>query len=42
MNPSNEELLRIILYGREQLSFDSNAKILTPTLEYIQVAKRFQ
>ena len=34
INLSNEELLRIILYGHEQLSLDSNANILTATLEY--------
>ena len=34
-NLSNEELLRTILNGREQLSFDSNAKIPTPMLEHI-------
>ena len=32
---SNEELLKIILCGHEQLSFDS-------TLEYIQASKRFE
>ena len=42
INPSNEELLKIILYGHEQLSFDSNAKILTATLEYIKASKRFE
>ena len=39
---SNEELLKIILYGHEQLPFDSNAKILTATLRYIHVSKRFE
>ena len=42
INLSNEELLKIILYGHEQLPFDSNAKILTATLEYIQASKRFE
>ena len=37
---SNEELLKVILYGHKQLSFDSNAKILTATLEYIHTSKR--
>ena len=37
INLSNEELLKIILYGHEQLSLDSNAKILTATLEYISI-----
>ena len=39
INLSNEDLLKIILYGHEQLPFDSNAKILTATLEYIQASK---
>ena len=39
---SNEELLKIILYGHEQLSFDSNAKILTANLENIQASKRVE
>ena len=42
INLSNKELLKIILYGHEQLPFDSNAKILTATLEYIQASKRFE
>ena len=42
INLSNEDLLKIILYGHEQLPFDSNAKILTATLEYIQASKRFE
>ena len=42
INLSNEELLRIILYGHEHLIFDANAKILTATLEYIQASKRFE
>ena len=40
--PSNEELLKVILYGHEQLSFDSIAKILRATLEYIYISKRFE
>ena len=39
---SNEELLKVILYGHEQLCFDSNAKILRATLEYIHSSKRFE
>ena len=42
INLSNKELLKIILYGYEQIPFDSNAKILTTTLEYIQASKRFE
>ena len=42
ISQSNQELLKIILYGHEQLSFDSNAKILTAILEYIQASKRFE
>ena len=34
---SNEELLKIILYGHEQLSLDSNAKILRATVEFPNV-----
>ena len=33
ISQSNEALLQVILYGHEQLSFDSNAKILQATLE---------
>ena len=36
---ANEELLKIILYGHEMLSFDANAEILTATLGYIQAHK---
>ena len=39
---SNEELLKVILYGHEQLSFNSNAEILRATLEYIHTSKRFE
>ena len=39
---SNEALLQVILYGHQQLSFDSNAKILQATLEYIHASKRFE
>ena len=42
LNLSNEELLKIILHGHEQLSLDSNAKILTATLEYTQSSKHFK
>ena len=35
---SNEALLQVILYGHEQLSFDSNATILQATLEYIHAS----
>ena len=37
-----KKLIRFILYGHEQLSFDSKAKILTATLEYIQASKRLE
>ena len=40
--PSNEELPNVILYGREQLSFASNARILRATLGYIHTSKRFE
>ena len=39
---SNEELLKVILYGHEQLSVDSNTKILIATLEHIHTSKRFE
>eukprot|EP00794_Sanderia_malayensis_P002002 gene2002-2277_t len=42
VNPSNKDLLRIILYGHEQLTFDANAKLLKATLEFIHVTKRFE
>ena len=42
INLSNEELLRIILYGHEQLSLDSNAKTLTAALGYVQPSKCFE
>ena len=42
INLSNKELLKIILYGHEQLPADSNAKILTAKLEYIQASNSFE
>ena len=39
---SNEELLKTVRYGHEQLSFDSNAKILTATLKYMPASKRVE
>ena len=41
-NPSNNELVDIILYGHKHLSLTSNASILTATLEYIKATKRFE
>ena len=41
-NLSNDELVNILLYGHESLSFEMNAKILSATLEYIQVSQRFE
>ena len=41
-NLSNDELVNILLYGHESLSFQTNAKILSATLEYIQVSLRFE
>ena len=35
INLSSDTLLKIILYGHEQLSFDSNGKILIAAQEYI-------
>ncbi len=42
INLSNDELLKRIIYGHEQLPFDSSAKILTATIEYVQASKRFE
>ena len=41
-NLSKDELVNILLYGHESLSFEMNAKILSATLEYIQVSQRFE
>ena len=41
-NLSNEELVDILLYGHESLSFEMNAKIFSATLEDIQVSQRFE
>jgi len=41
-NFSNDKLVTIHLYDHESPSFELNAKIISPTLEYIQVSKRFQ
>ena len=41
-NPSNKTLLQIILYGHEELSSESNSKILEATLKYIRISERFQ
>ena len=38
-NPSNNELVDIILYGHKHLSFASNASILNATLECIKAIK---
>ena len=42
INLSNEDLLKVICCGHEQLSFDANTKILTATLQCIQASKRFE
>ena len=42
VNLSNENLLKIILYGHEKLSLDSNAKILEASLKYIHASEWFQ
>ena len=42
VNLSNDELVNILLYGHESLSFEMNAKILSATLEYIQVSQRLK
>ena len=41
-NLSNQNLLQILLYGHEKLSFYLNSKILEATLKYIQASERFQ
>ena len=40
-NLSNDGLVNVLLSGHESLSFELNATILSATLEYIQVSKRF-
>ena len=42
INLSNGELINILLYGQGNLSLELNAKILSATLDYIQVSKRFE
>ena len=42
INLTNENLLQILLYGHEKLSYDLNTKILEATLKYIQASERFQ
>ena len=39
---NNEELLQIILHGHDKLPYDSNAKILSMTIQYIHDSKRFE
>ena len=34
--------MSILVHGYEILSFEMNAKILSATLEYIQVSQRFE
>ena len=41
-NLTNENLLQILLYGHEKLSFVLNTKILEATLKYIQASEWFQ
>ena len=41
-NLSKEELVNILLYGHESISFEMNAKILIATLEYIQGSRRVE
>ena len=41
-NPPTKELLQILLYGHEQLLFDSNTNNLDATFKYIQASERFQ
>ena len=41
-NLSKEELLKIILYGHDKLPCDSNAKILSMTIQYIHDSKHFE
>ena len=41
-NLINENLLQILLYGHDKLSFDLNSKILEATLKYIQALERFR
>ena len=41
-NLTTENLLQILLYGHEKLSFDLKTRILEATLKYIQASERFQ
>ena len=41
-NPSNNELLQVLLYGHEMLPSHSNGNILEATLNYIQATERLQ
>ena len=41
-NLSNEGLFQISLYGHDKLPYDSNAKILAMTIQYIHDSKRFE
>ena len=41
-NLTNENLLQILLYGHEKLSFGINKKILEATLKCIQASERLQ
>ena len=38
-NLSNKTLLQIILYGHEELSSESNSKILEATLKYVRISE---
>ena len=42
INLSNEDLLKIIIYGHEELPLESNSKILAARLKYIQASKHFE
>ena len=41
-NLSNALMLKLILYGDERLSVDSNSEILKATLRYIYATQRFE
>jgi len=39
---ASEELLQIILYGHDNLPYDSNSKVLAMTIWYIHDSKHFE
>ena len=38
---SHEKLLDILLYGSEDFSFETNKKIIKPTIKFLKTSERF-